>query len=86
MNESQEIDENEKALRAFSEHPLLLQGFYEAHFTVYEGSRPVGTFVGLACRVCNTFISFGHKEDCPMPNMEKFIRHIEDTLTGKTGN
>lgn len=51
------------ARKALANLPKKVRGFYEPHFQLVPDT---GDFVGLVCKVCNTWQEFGHADDCPV--------------------
>ena len=57
--------EKERAQNALNAIAESARGFYEPQYQII-GSRPYGTFLGLACRCCERWQEYGHKDDCPV--------------------
>lgn len=51
--------------------------FYVAHYQV-TGSKPTGSFIGLACKACNRWEENGHAVDCSTGELELQEAEIKD--------
>lgn len=56
--------------------PKKARRFYDAHYHLDDDGRPE-KFVGLACKCCNTWLSYGHKIRCPVKKLFS-IGKLED--------
>lgn len=63
--------EKKKVKAALKGIPKAQRPFFDAEYSVGEplNSRPAGTFVGLACKVCNRWSDYGHDDDCPVQHL-----------------
>jgi hypothetical protein len=64
--------------------PKNQQAFYGMQFQVI-GSRPVGAFVGLACKCCNNWLDCGHDKGCPAKPISQAAIKKYNSLLKKHG-
>ena len=60
--------EEKNSQTAISFLPKSRRKFFVAQYQLIPNT---GYFVGLCCKVCSTWIEYGHDTDCPVPKQSK---------------